>query len=598
MERCLNRKYLKRQSKHNLSEFIMAKDNPAKTKNTNTASVIGKISTKQFKESILKHLNNTYAVEIKYASDKQVFNATSAALNEYVHQRLAKTQTAYIENDTRAVHYFSLEFLMGRLTSNNLYNLGLFETAQKALNDLGADINVLIDQEEDMALGNGGLGRLAACFIDSLATMELPAVGYGIHYEHGLFRQSFKDGRQMEVPDTWREYGNPFELCREEQQQQIPLYGHVETSEDENGNLVKNWQPAKTIKGIPWDVPIVGYSGNNVNLLRLWESRSVDFFDWDVFDEGHYHQSFKDTVEAETISKVLYPNDETDAGKELRLIQQYFFSACSLKDIIARYKTKYVNDWSKFSSLVAVQLNDTHPAIAIPELMRILVDAEQLSWDSAWQISRETFSYTNHTLLPEALEKWSVSLIERVLPRHLEIICEINRRFLDEEVQAKWPNNDNIKAKLSIIEEAEHGSQRMVRMGNLSVIGSNKVNGVAEVHSSLVKTDLFPEFNALWPEKLTNVTNGVTPRRWLKACNPSLAQLIDKTVGTEWPTNLELLRGLDKKANDTKFQKAYMEIKHQNKVELTQIIKQETGIDVDPNAIFKSSDYTNTNVNS
>lgn len=552
----------------------------AKAKNKMIAA---DLTAKEFKTSIIKHLNTTFGTDENKASKRSWWNATSAALNEYVHDRLSKTQKSYFENDTRAVHYFSLEFLMGRLTSNNLYNLGLFETAEKALKDLGIDINELVDEEEDMALGNGGLGRLAACFIDSLATMELPAVGYGIHYEHGLFRQEFQNGRQIERPDSWREYGNPFELCRPESIQEIPVYGYVETQFDQDGNIVKEWHPGRIIKGVPWDIPVVGYSGNNVNVLRLWESRSSDFFNWDVFNSGGYHDAYKENVESETVSKVLYPNDETEAGKELRLIQQYFFSACSLKDIIRRYKRTHGDDWSKFSAQVAVQLNDTHPAVAIPELMRILVDRAQMAWDDAWQICRETFSYTNHTLLPEALEKWSVRLFEKVLPRHLEIIYEINRRFLEQEVEAMWPGNDEIKAKLSIIEE---GNERMVRMGNLSVIGSNKVNGVAEVHSQLVKSDLFPEFDQLWPEKLTNVTNGVTPRRWLKACNPKLAQLIDKTVGNEWPTDLELLRKLDKKADDKKFQKTYMDIKHENKLELTKIIKELTDVDVDPTAIF------------
>lgn len=545
--------------------------------------IVGNITAEQFKESIISHLHGTFGTDANKASGRSWWNATSAALNEYVYSGLSNTQKTYFENDTRAVHYFSLEFLMGRLTGNNLINLGLFEVAQQALKELNIDIETLIDEEEDMALGNGGLGRLAACFIDSLATLELPAVGYGIHYEHGLFRQEFQHGRQIERPDSWREYGNPFEICRPESVQDIPVYGYVETKFDDAGKIVKEWHPGRIIKGVPWDVPVVGYTGNNVNVLRLWESRASDFFNWDVFNSGGYHDAHRENVESETISKVLYPNDETDAGKELRLIQQYFFSACSLKDIIRRYKRTHGDDWSKFSAQVAVQLNDTHPAVAIPELMRILVDRAELDWDDAWQICRETFSYTNHTLLPEALEKWSVRLFEKVLPRHLEIIYEINRRFLEDEVEAKWPGNDDIKSKLSIIEE---GNERMVRMGNLSVIGSNKVNGVAEVHSALVKTDLFPEFDALWPEKLTNVTNGVTPRRWLKYCNPELSSLIDDVVGEDWPTNLELLRRLDKKAGTVKFQKQYMAIKHNNKVKLAKVIKDLVDVDVDPTAIF------------
>lgn len=550
---------------------------------TNKDMVGSAVTPAEFKETIVKHLRGTFGTDVKKASKRSWWNATSAALNEYVYNGLSSTQKTYFEKDTRAVHYFSLEFLMGRLTSNNLINTGLFDTAQKALEQLDIDMKELLDEEEDMALGNGGLGRLAACFIDSLATKELPAVGYGIHYEHGLFRQEFLEGRQIERPDSWREYGNPFEICRPESVQEVPVYGYVETKFDENCNVVKEWHPGRIIKGVPWDVPIVGYSGNTVNVLRLWESRASNFFNWDVFNDGGYVDAQRENIESETVSKVLYPNDETEAGKELRLIQQYFFSACSLKDIIRRYKRVHGDDWSQFSKQVAVQLNDTHPAISIPELMRILVDRADMEWDKAWKICREVFSYTNHTLLPEALESWSVRLFERVLPRHLEIIYEINRRFLDGEVEAKWPGDDSIKEKLSIIGE---GHERVVRMGNLSVIGSNKVNGVAEVHSALVKTDLFPEFDALWPEKLTNVTNGVTPRRWLKMCNPSLSKLIDKTIGDEWPTDLDLLRELDKKADSVKFQKEYMKIKHENKVELAKVIKDLCDVEVDPTAIF------------
>ncbi len=561
----------------------MAISKSDKKSNSTAFPITADVTSEQFKDSILKHLNGTHGTDVNKASHRSWWKATASALNEYVYNGLSQTQRTHFEHDTRAVHYFSLEFLMGRLTGNNLHNLGLFETAKQALADLDINIETLVDEEEDMALGNGGLGRLAACFIDSLATMHLPAVGYGIHYEHGLFRQEFQNGAQIERPDSWREYGNPYEICRPESIQEIPVYGYVETKFNEQGHIVKEWHPGRVIKGVPWDVPVVGYEGTNVNILRLWESRASDFFNWDVFNAGGYVDSQRENIESETVSKVLYPNDETEAGKELRLIQQYFFSACSLKDIIRRYQRVHADDWSKFSAQVAVQLNDTHPAVAIPELMRIMVDESGLDWDYAWTICRETFNYTNHTLLPEALEKWSVRLFEKVLPRHLEIIYEINRRFLEEEVETKWPGNNDIKEKLSIIEE---GHERMVRMGNLSVIGSGKVNGVAEVHSALVKSDLFPEFDALWPDKLTNVTNGVTPRRWLKACNPKLSTLIDKTVGTEWPTNLEILRDLDKKADNAAFQKEFMQIKHENKQELTKVIKELIGVSVDPSAMF------------
>ncbi|WP_041210323.1 glycogen/starch/alpha-glucan phosphorylase [Aeromonas jandaei] len=537
----------------------------------------------QLKASIVRHLRSTLGTSEQKASHDAWWKATAAAVNEQVYERLTRTQQTHFKKDTRAIHYLSAEFLMGRLTSNNLHNLSLYKICEDALSELGLDLTDLCEQEPDMALGNGGLGRLAACFIDSLATLNYPAVGYGIHYEHGLFRQEIQDGRQIERPDSWREYGNPWEICRPESVQEVPLYGYVETVFGDNGGLKKVWHAGRKIKGVPWDIPVVGFGGSTVNILRLWESRASEFFDWDVFNAGGYIDSQAEKAQAETISKVLYPNDETDAGKELRLIQQYFFCACSIKDIMRRYKRVHEGDFSNFAAQIAIQLNDTHPTIAIPELMRVLVDEEGLDWAAAWEISYQVFSYTNHTLLPEALEKWSVSLFERVLPRHLEIIYEINARFLNELVEPKWPGNDAIKAKLSIIEE---GSVRKVRMGNLCVIGSSKVNGVAEIHSKLVKEDLFPEYAELWPEKMCNVTNGVTPRRWLLACNPELAALYNEVVGKEWPLQLDNLRGVVKFADDKAFQKQFMTIKRHNKEKLVKVIKAETGIDVSAEAIF------------
>ena len=541
------------------------------------------LNKEQLKQDIVHHLRSTLGTSEQKASRQAWWKATCAAVNELVFERLTQTQQTHFKENTRAVHYLSAEFLMGRLTANNLHNLSLYEVCGEALKDLGIDIADLCEEEPDMALGNGGLGRLAACFIDSLATLNMPAVGYGIHYEHGLFRQEIRDGRQIERPDSWREYGNPWEICRPESAQEIPLYGYVETVFGEDGKMKKVWHAGQKIKGLPWDIPVVGYQGKTVNILRLWESRASEFFDWDVFNAGGYIDSQAEKAQAETISKVLYPNDETEAGKILRLVQQYFFCACSLKDIMRRYKRVHGNDFSKFADQIAVQLNDTHPTIAIPELMRILVDEEELEWDAAWAICYKVFSYTNHTLLPEALEKWAVYLFERVLPRHLEIIYEINRRFLEDKVEAKWPGDDAIKAKLSIIEE---GSARKVRMGNLCVIGSHKVNGVAEIHSKLVKEDLFPEFAELWPEKMCNVTNGVTPRRWLLSCNPALAALYTETVGNEWPLQLDKMRGALAHADDAAFQKRFMDIKLANKQKLVKVIKAETGIDVSAEAIF------------
>lgn len=541
-----------------------------------------KIDKAEFKAAVINHLHCSLGTDENKANSHAWWKATCAAMQQQVLEGLRKTQKTHYLNDTRAVHYFSAEFLMGRLLSNNLQNFGLFEVASDALKELGVEISDVLEEEPDMALGNGGLGRLAACFIDSLATMEMPAIGYGIHYEHGLFRQEIKSGAQIERPDSWRDYGNPWEICRPESTQEISLYGYVETKYGENGRVVKEWHPGSIVKGVPWDIPVVGYEGKTVNVLRLWQSEASGYFNWDVFNAGGYVDAQRENVQAETISKVLYPNDETEAGKELRLIQQYFFSSCSLKDIIRRYKRAHGDDWSRFADQVVIQLNDTHPAISIPELMRILVDRAELNWDDAWAICTKVFAYTNHTLLPEALEKWPARMIEKILPRHLEIIYEINHRFM-AEVDKQWPGDNAMKEKLSIIEE---GSEKMVRMGNLSVIGSFAVNGVAEMHSRLVKTTLFPEFDELYPGKLTNVTNGITPRRWLKACNPGLSKLIDKKIGEDWPKDLDKLQGLTKFAKNKTFQKQFMKVKLENKELLAEEIRKSLDIEVDVNAIF------------
>ena len=558
------------------------KTNKKSQKITSAKTTVPALSKAEIKASIIRHLHSTLGTDENKANNHAWWKATCAAIQELVLERLRTTQKTHYVNDTRAVHYFSAEFLMGRLLSNNMHNFELFDEANAALKELGVELTDVLEEEPDMALGNGGLGRLAACFIDSLATKELPAIGYGLHYEHGLFRQEIKNGAQIERPDSWRDYGNPWEICRPESIQEVPLYGYVETKYGENGNIQKEWHPGSIVKGVPWDIPVVGYGGKTVNVLRLWQSEASDYFNWDVFNAGGYVDAQRENIQSETISKVLYPNDETEAGKELRLIQQYFFCACSLKDIIRRYKRAHGDDWSRFADQVVIQLNDTHPAISIPELMRILVDRAELDWDSAWEICTKTFAYTNHTLLPEALEKWPARMIEKILPRHLEIIYEINHRFM-ALVEEKWPGDNAMKAKLSIIEES---NEKMVRMGNLSVIGSFAVNGVAAIHSELVKKNLFPEFEALWPGKLTNVTNGITPRRWLKACNPDLAELINNKIGDDWPTDLDKLQELAQFANNKTFQNQFMKVKLANKKRLAEEIKTQTGIVVDTNAIF------------
>ena len=549
-------------------------------------------NAKQLQKSIEHHLKFTLGDVCKKnntAINQAHWQAVSLAVNDIIIDKLEATKAKQSQAENKSVNYLSLEYLMGRLLSNNLHNLGLYSATEAAVKSLGFDLADLCEEGADLALGNGGLGRLAACFLDSLATLDYTATGYGIHYQHGLFKQSFHQGHQIEVPDMWREFGSPWEVCRPQSAQTINLYGYVEEVAQADGTTRSVWHGGKTIKGIPWDVPIVGYNTETVNVLRLWESKADNAFNWDLFNHGDYLNAHQDQVSAESVSKVLYPNDEHDNGKELRFIQQYFFCACSLKDIIARFENQYgeltVNNdlLNKFAQKIAIQLNDTHPTIAILELMRILVDEKLIPWDDAWQLAGKVFAYTNHTLLPEALEKWSVSLFEKVLPRHLTILYRINEAFLNEEVNALWPNNDQMRARLSLIEE---GHDRKVRMAHLCVVASHKVNGVAQIHSDLVKKDLFPEFNQLWPQKLTNVTNGITPRRWLKACNPLLSELLSQHVKQDWAKELTSLIQLEKLADNEDFQQKFMAIKHQNKVALSKEILALTNIEVSPDAIF------------
>ncbi|MEM9399177.1 MAG: glycogen/starch/alpha-glucan phosphorylase [Verrucomicrobiota bacterium] len=534
------------------------------------------------KQSILQHLKLSLARDQQSATKNDWYLSSCKAIQDRIIERLIATQAVHNTNNVRRVYYLSLEFLMGRLYSNNLYNSGVFQQVEQALNELGQDIEEIRNEEYDMALGNGGLGRLASCFLDSLATLDLPAVGYGIHYEFGLFKQEFNKGHQVELPDEWMKFGTPWEIIRPEYTTTVEIFGHVENVFDDHGNYAPRWVNTKTVLGIPYDIPIAGYGTNTVNFLRLWESHPSEDFDLAAFNDGGYTDAVKDKVFAETISKVLYPNDKTESGKELRLVQQYFFVSCSLQDIIRRFR-KLNNDWEVFPDKVAVQLNDTHPAVGVAELMRILHDVEKIEWEKAWSIVTKTFSYTNHTLLPEALEKWSVQLFEHVLPRHLQIIFEINRRFL-EQVEAKWPGNNEMKSKLSLIEENE--GHKMVRMAYLAVVGSHTVNGVAALHSRLLKQTLFYDFEQMYPGKIVNMTNGVTPRRWMQAANPRLTALITSKIGAGWIKNLDELRELESFAEDVAFQEQFMGVKHKNKVELAKIIKTACGVDVDPFAMF------------
>tara|TARA_B100001248_G_scaffold262715_1_gene261385 strand:- start:1869 stop:4415 length:2547 start_codon:yes stop_codon:yes gene_type:complete len=535
------------------------------------------------KQSILNHLKLTLARDTKTAQRRDWWLSACYAVRDRVLEQFIKTQEVHNEANTRRLYYLSLEYLMGRLLTNNLYNMGIMDLMKDTLEELGLDYECLDEEEVDMGLGNGGLGRLAACFLDSLATLDYPAVGYGIYYEFGLFQQGFsKEGHQVERPDNWRQSGNPWFLVRPEYRQDIHLYGRVVNQYDQCGDWCPVWVDTKIICGVPHDMPIVGYGGKTVNFLRLWESCASEEFDLKTFNEGGYVEAVREKAIGETISKVLYPNDQTESGKELRLVQQYFFVSCSLKDIIRRYLGGN-KGWDAFPEKVSVQLNDTHPTLAVVELMRILIDEQKLNWEKAWSICEKVFAYTNHTLLPEALERWSVSLIEKVLPRHLQIIYEINRRFLKDVVEAKWPGDDEKKRALSIIED---GETPMVRMAHLATIASHSINGVAALHTELLKSSLFYDFNELYPQRFNNKTNGVTPRRWLRACNPKLSELIDSKIGGDWTVDLDELRKLEKFADDEKFQKDFMDVKYANKVHLAKIIKEHCDIEVDPNAIF------------
>lgn len=558
--------------------------NKAVSKTTKTKAYRFDIDTtkESMKESILNHLRFTLARHSENATKDEWWTATCMAVRDRLLDRFMKTQEVHHKKKVRRAYYLSLEYLMGRLLINNLHNAGLFEQTRDALTDLGQDFTAIADEEADMGLGNGGLGRLAACFLDSLATLDLPAIGYGIHYEFGLFRQEFKDGYQIEHPDVWMEKGCPWEVMRPNFSQNVQLYGRVEHKMDSKGIFKPKWVDYKIIEGVPYDIGIVGYGGETVNFLRLWDSKSTKEFDLDVFNDGGYVEAVREKAMGETISKVLYPNDSTENGKELRLVQQYFFVSCSLKDIIRRFQANH-SDWSEFKDYNALQLNDTHPAIAIPELMRLLIDEYELEWDAAWDITSSVCNYTNHTLLPEALEKWSVPLFEKVLPRHLEIIYEINSRFLQDIVEAKWPGDGAKKAELSIIEE---GNPKMVRMAYLSVVGSTKVNGVAALHTDLLKKNLFATFHELYPNKLINMTNGITPRRWLLACNPGLSELISEKVGSDWPKDLDKLQDLAKFADDAKFQKRFMDIKRANKQAFADFVLEDSGTVISPDALF------------
>jgi len=518
---------------------------------------------------------------LRRATPHDRYTAWALLVRDRVVQRWIATHEAYRAQDAKFVAYLSAEFLMGRLLRTNLVNLDLLDDSRKIAEELGIDLDRLFEEEPDAGLGNGGLGRLAACFLDSMATLGLPSFGYGIRYEFGIFQQAIRNGYQVEKPDEWLRFGNAWEFARPEHSVTVRFYGRVERHIDSQGRMRARWVDTQNVLGVPYDTPIIGYNRSNVNTLRLWSARSSEEFDLEVFNAGDYEKAVYDKTRSETISKVLYPNDSVQVGRELRLKQQYFFVACSIADIVRRYTRRHEN-FDLFPQKVAIQLNDTHPSVAIPELMRVLVDDQQLPWDKAWSITQATFAYTNHTLMAEALERWSVELFERLLPRHLEIIYEINSRFL-RTVQINFPGDAERLRRVSLIEE---GTSKNVRMANLCVVGSHSVNGVSELHTQLLRTDVLKDFAEMHPERFNNKTNGVTPRRWLLECNPRLSALLNERIGEGWPTDLDRLAEFGKFADDADTQARMGQIKAQNKADLARYLAETENLHLDPDSIF------------
>src|SRR5215472_7616893 len=539
------------------------------------------MSVADLKQSFIDNLFCGLWREPMAATPNDIYTALALTVRDRVHKQGVRTVEARTARDARVVAYFSAEFLPGPHLANSLLNLGIVEPVREALSEFGVDLDRVIEQEEEPGLGNGGLGRLASCFMDSLASLEVPAVGYGIRYEFGIFEQAIRNGWQVELTDKWLRFGNPWEIVRPDIYYEVKFGGHTEAGKDEHGRYQVRWLPDTEVKGEAYDTPILGYRVGTCNTLRLWKAEAVESFDFAAFNHGDYYRAVADKMASENIAKVLYPNDELPQGRTLRLQQQYFFVSCSLQDML-RIHRGLGRPLETFHEKWAVQLNDTHPAIAVAELMHLLVDDQGMDWETAWNVTRNTFAYTNHTLLPEALEKWPVNLFGQLLPRHLEIIYEINARFLDE-VRAAFPGDNARLSRMSLIDET---GERFVRMAHLATVGSHRVNGVARMHSDLLKQTVMHDFAELWPAKFCNVTNGVTPRRFLAVGNTRLSHLITNSIEDRWLFNLNELRGLELLANDKEFQQQWRAVKLANKRDFAALLKLETGVAVNPESLF------------
>jgi glycogen phosphorylase len=539
------------------------------------------LSKDAFKHAFLDNLFYVQGKIPALATKRDYYMALAFTVRDRMLHRWISTAETYTTHGSRTVAYLSAEFLMGPHLGNNLLNLGIYDEVREAVGELGLDFPELLACEDEPGLGNGGLGRLAACFLDSMATLEIPSIGYGIRYEFGIFQQEIVDGWQVERTDKWLRFGNAWEIPRPEWAVEVKLGGSTEPYTDHENRLRVRWVPNRVVVGVPYDTPILGYRVNTANTLRLWRAEALESFDFSAFNSGDYSGAVSQKVVSENLSKVLYPNDEALKGKELRLEQQYFFVCCSLQDMMRILRVQQISVL-RFHEKFAAQLNDTHPSIAVAELMRLLVDEYAVDWDTAWSITRKTFGYTNHTLLPEALEHWPISVFAKVLPRHLDIVYEINARFL-QEVRIRYLGDEARIARMSLIDE---NGGRYIRMANLACVGSHAVNGVADLHSQLLKQNLMKDFCDMWPEKFSNKTNGVTPRRWLALTNPRLAELICEAIGDAWIKDLGKLVELEKFADDEQFQKSWRQIKRANKEDLAVLARDRTGVSVDPESLF------------